>query len=137
MMYYAHSLIDHPQGDWEPLSEHLTGVAQRAKAFGSVFGAGELASLAGLWHDLGKASQAFQERVLGAGADEALADDTVNRYEQQGRTGHGRVDHSTAGARHAVETLGHGPLGLILAYAIAGHHGRLADWEGDGSNSTL
>lgn len=137
MTYYAHSLPDHPQTDWEPLSEHLAAVARRAEGFGSAFGADALTGLAGLWHDLGKASRAFQERVLGVGADEALTDDADSLVEPTTRGRSARVDHSTAGARHAVDVLGDGPLGLILAYAIAGHHGQLANWDGDGSNSTL
>ena len=39
----------------------------------------------------------------------------------------GRVDHSTAGAIHALEKLG--LQGRILAYLIAGHHAGLPDWN--------
>jgi len=39
----------------------------------------------------------------------------------------GRVDHSTAGALHAIEL--HGILGRIPAYCIAGHHAGLPDWQ--------
>src|SRR5690606_39257240 len=53
-----------------------------------------------------------------------------------------RIDHSTAGARFAEAVLKdhHGqphPLGKLLAYAIAGHHGRLPDWASHGSNASL
>jgi CRISPR-associated endonuclease/helicase Cas3 len=41
----------------------------------------------------------------------------------------GRVDHSTAGALHAIEQLN--MAGRILAYQIAGHHAGLPDWEAD------
>jgi CRISPR-associated endonuclease/helicase Cas3 len=37
----------------------------------------------------------------------------------------GRVDHSTAGAQHAMNVAG--PLGALLAYCIAGHHAGLPD----------
>lgn len=40
-----------------------------------------------------------------------------------------RVDHSTAGAIHAIAHLGQ--IGTILAYAIAGHHAGLPDYESD------
>ncbi len=39
----------------------------------------------------------------------------------------GRVNHSTAGAIHAIDTLG--LPGRILAYLVAGHHAGLPDWE--------
>ena len=43
----------------------------------------------------------------------------------------GRIDHSTAGAQHAVSRIG--ILGHLLAYAIAGHHSGLLDGRGPGS----
>jgi len=132
---FAHSLPDAPVSQWEPLVVHLTAVARRAAGYGSVFGCERLAELAGWWHDLGKASSAFQNGVLGAGLDEAESDGVVER-DAPLRSGAARVDHSTFGARHAAETLPR-PFGPMLAYAIAGHHGRLPDWDGTGSRSTL
>jgi hypothetical protein len=38
-MYYAHTAPRKP--DWEPLKEHLLNVAEQARLFASVFGAGE------------------------------------------------------------------------------------------------
>src|SRR5690606_7706054 len=50
--------------------------------------------------------------------------------------GRGRVDHSTAGAIHAVNALG--PIGRIPAYLIAGHHAGLPDWSAaEGGNASL
>lgn len=43
------------------------------------------------------------------------------------------MDHSTAGAVHAVDELGDGA-GRLLAYLIAGHHAGLPDWNGDNSS---
>lgn len=131
---YAHSQAGKDRDHWEPLIDHLQAVAKTAGRYGASFGAAQLAELAGWWHDLGKASKAFQEDVLGQGEDEAEADATDR--EAPRRAGRRRVDHSTAGARHAREMLP-GPLGLMLAYAIAGHHGRLPDWQAEGSDATL
>jgi CRISPR-associated endonuclease/helicase Cas3 len=73
--------------------------------------------LAGLWHDLGKFSTEFQERLKGAPLP---------------------VDHSTAGARHIAEFQ---PFGPLISYLIAGHHAGLADGNelffGDRSKKTL
>jgi CRISPR-associated endonuclease/helicase Cas3 len=95
-------------------------VARLAAEFGSAFGAGEWAHLAGLWHDVGKYSCEYQEYLAAVGEDGAHAAELK-----------GKVDHSTAGARHAVDTLdlpGH-----LLAYAISGHHSGLLDGRSDGA----
>ena len=59
--------------------------------------------LTGLWHDFGKFSEAFQQRLKGSPLP---------------------VDHSTAGARHCLAIPHFGPL---ISYLIAGHHAGLAD----------
>lgn len=110
--YYAHTLDRKPPSDWQPLEEHLKNVAEMARLFAKAFGAGDWGYLAGLWHDLGKYSEAFQQR-LGA------AEGTDAHIE----TKPGRVDHSTAGAQYAFNILR--DKGKILAYAIAGHHAGL------------
>lgn len=136
-MFFAHSKPDRPLSEWELLETHLDAVGRRASEFGEAFGAEVLAALAGRWHDLGKASEAFQTRVLGLSADEA-ATDAEGGGNDTART---RVDHSTAGARHAATTLtgprGTTDVGHLLAYVIAAHHGRLANWDGAGSDSEL
>ncbi len=98
------------------LRQHLECVAERAVLFSALFSGGEWAALAGKWHDLGKFNAEFQSYIRGASG-----------YEAHIEGAPGRVDHSTAGAIHAVETLG--PPGCILAYLIAGHHAGLPDWE--------
>ncbi len=135
---YAHSLPGKPRETWEPLSVHLQEVAELAGGFAEAFGAAKLAEAAGWWHDLGKATRAFQEGRLEVHLDESLDD-----QESQGRADvsandskRRRVDHATAGTRHAIDQLGlH--LGRLIAYGIAGHHGRLPDYGGDGSKTTL
>jgi CRISPR-associated endonuclease/helicase Cas3 len=102
--YYAHSTESKDKADWQPLAQHLQNVACLAQSFAAVFGAGQWGDIAGFLHDAGKATQAFQRRLEGHMA---------------------RVDHSTFGARLASEKCG--GLGLLLAYAVAGHHGGLPD----------
>ena len=104
------------------LENHLEAVGKFASEFASEFGNPEWAELAGRWHDLGKYRGAFQEMIRQASGYEA-------HLEEPDRASSGKVDHSTAGALHAIETLGQ--YGKILAYCIAGHHAGLADWHSD------
>ncbi len=104
MEYYAHSTDNPDKSDWQRLEDHLQGVATLAEDYAAVFGAEEWGKLAGLLHDSGKATVGFQQRLEGSSR---------------------KVDHSTFGARLAQESTG--PLGLLLSYVIAGHHGGLMD----------
>jgi CRISPR-associated endonuclease/helicase Cas3 len=112
--YFAHSLPEHPPSQWQKLEDHLQSVADMARRFGGLFDAGEWACAAGRWHDLGKYSTAFQDRLKKANDPDAHIESVGNR-----------PDHSTAGAQHAVRKLG--PAGKLIAYAIAGHHAGLPD----------
>src|SRR3989338_228221 len=110
-----------PDGKWVEhfLDEHLREVALLAGEFAARFGSADWASLAGIWHDLGKYSIEFQcyiKTVSGYDAAEAHIEGAP-----------GRVDHSTAGAIHAVRQFD--KHGRILAYLIAGHHAGLPDWH--------
>src|SRR3990167_9764174 len=100
-------------GNWHEhlLDEHSHGVASRAREFAEYFNSADWASLAGLWHDLGKYSNEFQHYIK-----------TVSGYDAEAHIEGkpGRVDHSTAGAIHAIRKLNQH--GRILAYLIAGHH---------------
>jgi CRISPR-associated endonuclease/helicase Cas3 len=100
------------------LQDHLLGTASRARQMAAEFNAAEWGYLAGLWHDLGKLSQAFQGKIRAAADPEAHIE-----------TKQGRVDHSTAGAIWAVERM-NGP-GRVLAYLAAGHHAGLPDWQSE------
>jgi CRISPR-associated endonuclease/helicase Cas3 len=102
------------------LNEHLLDVAALAYRFALSFGKkhSEWAYLAGIWHDLGKYSPAFQRRIK-----------TLSGYDE---TAHlegpaEKVNHSSAGALHAQRVLGN-YAGKMLAYLIAGHHAGLPDW---------
>jgi len=109
---YAHSKDGRPLSEWEPLEAHLNEVAEKSGRFAEAFGMADHGYLAGLWHDLGKFSDQFQEMIR-CGSDATL------------ETRPGRVDHSTFGAQHAGSLLG--PYGWLIAYCVAGHHGGLAD----------
>lgn len=101
--YLAHTAQD---GRTQSLLEHLNGTADRCARFSSAFGAEKLGRLAGLAHDIGKYSDAFQRRLGGA---------TIH------------VDHATAGAWECAK-LGQ----TCAAFAVAGHHGGLPDGGGQG-----
>jgi len=113
-IFYAHSVEGKSADEWHPLDEHLKGTAELAKSFADAFGSGEWGYLAGLWHDIGKYSEDFQNMLL-ASADAHI------------ETKPGRVDHSTAGALHSTEKFK--KAGRIFSYLIAGHHAGLADWQ--------
>ena len=109
------------EGKWREhlLEEHLLEVARRAGELAKAFGSEDWAKIAGLWHDLGKYSAEFQEYIKKAsGYYDAEA------HIEEGAPG--RVDHSTAGAIHAISSFD--KHGRILAYLIAGHHAGLPDW---------
>ena len=95
MAYLAHLRDD---GHVQLLREHLFGTAERAASYASAFGEGAMGRFVGTFHDLGKYSPGFQNRILNDGP---------------------KVDHSSAGAKEIISKL---PLG---AFCIAGHHGGL------------
>ena len=78
-------------------------------------GCADFGHAVGLLHDLGKYTQAFQNRLTG---------------------GRNRVDHSTAGAQVAIERYGPS-IGKMLAFCIAGHHAGLANGVNGGRTSAL
>ncbi|MBO0664436.1 CRISPR-associated endonuclease Cas3'' [Jiella sp. MQZ9-1] len=111
-MFFAHSNRPDDVSDWEPLSDHLAGVAATAAAFGAPLGIAAAARLSGLLHDLGKFNFRFQKRLTGANE---------------------RVDHSTAGAVALLDLPGspeERAMAMLIAQAIAGHHAGLPDRSG-------
>jgi CRISPR-associated endonuclease/helicase Cas3 len=112
---WAHSHPEKAFADWHPLATHLRDVAEIARDNAQNFGAGEWAHTAGLWHDLGKYSNEFQTYLRQSAYSGSEAPNL-------------RIDHSTAGAQHAVNTLQ--MYGRLIAYAIAGHHAGLPDGVG-------
>ena len=98
--YLAHSATEaSPEG--QPLKEHLNNVAELAASFGEPFDASKDCRQCGLYHDIGKYSEAFQRRVRGSSE---------------------KVDHSSAGAVLLFEHRN-----IPAAMCIAGHHGGLSD----------
>ena len=104
MKYYAHSGSSEDREHWHRLSNHLECTGARGAAFLDTVGGAELGRVAGLLHDLGKYTQEFQARLAGGAP----------------------INHSTAGAKVAVERYGK-HLGKMLAFCIAGHHTGLAN----------
>lgn len=98
--YYAHTGSDlEDKSTWQTLSEHSNEVARRAEAFAEKFGMGAWGRSLGLLHDAGKVSQGFQKRLEGGPS----------------------VDHSTAGAKLAIDL--YKSTGRFMAYELSGHHG--------------
>jgi CRISPR-associated endonuclease/helicase Cas3 len=120
MTFFAHTLPGTGPEHWEPLEKHLKEVGELAGVFASAFGARDWGHVVGLWHDMGKYSEAFQTYLRVSSDPDSGEVDQVP----------GRVDHSTFGAQHAAKTLGH-PFGQMLAFCIAGHHAGLADGTAD------
>ncbi len=129
--HFAHTLPGQPPERWQPLEEHLENVARLARSFAEPFGAGDWAYLAGLWHDLGKYSDRFQDYLRSCpGGDYHDAEIADGALPPNGLPGW-KTDHTSAGAQHAVSCV---PiLGHLLAYAIAGHHAGLLDAIADGA----
>ena len=108
--YYAHIA---PDGRKQTVMEHLKGTAEFAERFAAAFDAAEQGALAGLAHDIGKYSEAFQRRILENGP---------------------KTDHSTAGAFECAKINQ-----IPAAFCVAGHHSGLPDLGGsdDQSEGTL
>ena len=121
--YLAH-VRQNSTGEWEEheLAQHLREVARRAGLAANGFGSSDWAGLAGLWHDLGKYKPDFQAYIRTASGYQADA----HLENIEGPGGKTKVDHSTAGAIHAIQR--HPAIGRVLAYLIAGHHSGLPDW---------
>lgn len=101
MEYLAHVEGERKQS----VKEHLYGTAKLAGDFAGRFGKKEWGYCCGMLHDIGKYSDAFQERIR-------------NKNSRI-------VDHATAGAKVCLEQGGYYS---FLSYCIAGHHAGLPDY---------
>jgi CRISPR-associated endonuclease/helicase Cas3 len=107
--FYAHTLENHPESEWETMAEHEERVRRYCRCLLGRIDPGLVpwADLLGSWHDLGKYLPAFQKKLR-------LADPR-----------RARVEHSALGAVMACR-LGQ-RVGIPAAFAIAGHHTGLAN----------
>jgi CRISPR-associated endonuclease/helicase Cas3 len=112
-VFHAHSTSNPDETDWQTLPDHLNAVGKLAGQSAKNFGATVLAETAGKLHDLGKYTDAYQQRIRGGP----------------------RVDHATWGAKIASEK--YGALGRMMAYGIAGHHAGLANGRTPGIRTPL
>jgi len=115
----AHVREDGPR-EWfiHDLEDHLTDVARFAKTSATNFSGQDWIAAASLLHDMGKGSDAFQNKIK-----------LKSGYDPQAhiKDGEGQAPHSTHGAAWAYQEWGP-QIGKVLAYLIAGHHGGLPDW---------
>ncbi|MGV9823750.1 CRISPR-associated helicase Cas3' [Nocardia xishanensis] len=104
MDLWAHSRSE-ISGVRHGLADHCRSTAWWAARFADSFGAGELAYAVGLFHDAGKASCAWQDRL-------ALVDGTRTRVG---------IPHKEFGSRLLA------PVAGAAALAVLGHHGGLTN----------
>jgi len=102
--------------EFQELAVHLKHTAILAEKFATKFSNSEWGRLIGLWHDLGKHSDEFQEYIK-----------RNSGYEEGERLG--KTDHTSAAAIFAKELYPH--LWPPISYCIAGHHAGLHNWLPD------
>lgn len=104
--FYAHTRPINENGvertEYQLLSDHERGVGTLCGQFAEAFGAQAEGHEAGVHHDDGKATAAFQHRLLDNGP---------------------KVDHATAGAQNIMLSNN-----LLLAACVMGHHSGLPDF---------
>ncbi|MBU0679134.1 MAG: CRISPR-associated endonuclease Cas3'' [Verrucomicrobia bacterium] len=100
------TLSAHPN---HPLAQHLAGVAEKAAGFAKCFDGVAHARLAGLLHDMGKAEEHFQRRLL--------------TNDREGN----KEAHAPHGVALVLEATERGAPIWPVALAIAGHHAGLHD----------
>lgn len=116
-MYIGHlKNLDSTNFEIQDLTDHLIGTAEQSSFFSSQFKNAEWGKLLGLWHDIGKYSDEFQEYIK-----------KNSGFEEGERLG--RTDHTSAAAILAKEIYPN--LWPPIAYCIAGHHSGLHNFTHD------
>jgi len=124
--YMAHGR--EKDGEIQSLVDHLEEVSKKAGQFASKVGLKEQGELIGLLHDIGKASQEFEQYIKSAvGLINPDEDDYVDAAGLRGK-----VDHSTAGAQVIYREVAHNGndaifVAQVLSLCIASHHSGLID----------
>ena len=121
-IYYAHT--SGVTEDWQLLSDHLYAVAEKAREFAELFGAGDLAYWAGLLHDLGKFNPDFQTYLKAA--EKARKENLVGPTRGPDHSSAGMVVARTAYSQ-GYSQLGQTAQGGEIAWAVGSHHAGLAD----------
>ncbi len=124
--YWAHTPSDGSGGKPHELRQHLLDTAIRAQDYAKVFGAGNLAYLLGIWHDLGKYNPEFQQYLR----DAQKADE---EGKELGRKG---PPHAIWGAMLLQDRLRQHPQIATLTLPVLGHHAGLED-AGEGEQKIL
>jgi CRISPR-associated endonuclease/helicase Cas3 len=92
----------------QTLMTHISGVRNNSAMFADDFASGDWGALLGDWHDLGKFTEAFQHYMLENGP---------------------RVEHASAGGRHATDLFDDSLRKLALQFSITCHHTGLQNSE--------
>jgi len=111
-MFYAHS--ENKAGIWENVISHLIAVSKLCKEFASEWGCESEGEIAGLFHDIGKYTDAFQKVLSGEFC---------------------KIDHATPGA--AALLCQYRADGVAAAIAAQGHHDGLQSGHLDSLRSAL
>ncbi len=107
----------------QKLVDHLTETATLSQSFAKVFRCENIAYWAGLLHDLGKYTHAFQNYLK-----RSLSGEDVTR---------GEVIHALQGAKFVQENIKDPVIADIIGNIIATHHGGLFDNITDGKKTLL
>lgn len=117
MNYIAHIKKSSDAGfEIQTLDDHLKGTGELTERFTAKFSNAEWGKLLGLWHDLGKYSDEFQEYIK-----------RNSGYEEGEKSG--KTDHTSAAAILAKEIFPN--QWPPISYCIAGHHAGLHNWLPD------
>jgi len=135
--YIAH--CREKDGEIQNLVDHLKEVSKKTGEFASKVGLKEQGEIIGCLHDIGKASQEFEQYIKSAvGLIDSDEDDYVDAAGLKGK-----IDHSTAGAqlihRQLAEKGGEAQfVAQVLSLCIASHHSGLINCiSPEGANTYL